>query len=158
MTTSRPSLDVVLLDVARTIARRGTCSRLHVGAVVAVDGRICATGYNGAPHGLPHCDHPPDESEPRAADAATCTTSVHAEANAVAFAARHGVSIEGATLYGTHTPCVHCAMLLVNAGIVRVVCATRYRSHAGVRVLAAARVGLCVLENGFIESWVGELD
>lgn len=157
MTTWRPSLDTVLLDVAHVIARRGTCSRLHVGAVVAVDGRICATGYNGAPHGLSHCDHPPDESEPRAADAATCTTSVHAEANAVAFAARHGVSIEGATLYGTHTPCVHCAMLLVNAGVVRVVCATRYRSDAGLRVLQDAGIGLWVTENGTLRSWIGEL-
>lgn len=72
----------------------------------------------------------------------------------MAFAARHGVSIQGATLYGTHTPCVHCAMLLVNAGIVRVVCATRYRSDAGVRVLQAAGVGLWVEDNGLLECYV----
>lgn len=147
-------MDAVLLDVARTMARRGTCSRLQVGAVVAVDGRICATGFNGSPHGLPHCDHPFSESLPRPSDASTCTTSVHAEANAVAFAARHGVPIQGATLYGTHTPCVHCAMLLVNAGIVRVVCATRYRSDSGVRVLRAAGVQLWVAEDGEVRSWI----
>lgn len=149
-------MDAVLLDVARTIARRGTCSRLRVGAVLAIDGRICSTGFNGSPHGLPHCDHPSNESLPRPSDASTCTTSVHAEANAVAFAARHGVSIQGATLYGTHTPCVHCAMLLVNAGIVRVVCATRYRSDAGVRVLLTAEVGLWVESDGTVECWIAE--
>jgi dCMP deaminase len=147
-------MDAVLLDVAVTIARRGTCSRLQVGAVLAVDGRICSTGFNGSPHGLPHCDHPFSESLPRPVDAATCLTSVHAEANAVAFAARHGVSIQGATLYCTHTPCVHCAMLLVNAGIVRVVCATRYRSDAGVHVLLEATVQLWIVENGSLEYYI----
>jgi dCMP deaminase len=141
-------MSAVLLDVAATMARRGTCSRLRVGAVLAVDGRICSTGFNGSPHGLPHCSHPVDEVYTE-----TCTTSVHAEANAVAFAARHGVSIQGATLYCTHTPCVHCAMLLVNAGIVRVTCATRYRSDAGVRVLQAASVELWIVENGSLELW-----
>lgn len=148
-------MDAVLLDVARVMAARGTCSRLRVGAVLAVSGRICATGYNGAPHGLPHCVHTFDESlNERPPDAPTCQTSVHAEANAVAFAARHGVSIQGTTLYGTHTPCVHCAMLLVNAGVVRVVCATRYRSDAGVRVLLDAGVQLWLAEDGTMEQWL----
>lgn len=147
-------MDAVLLDVARSMARRGTCSRLQVGAVLAVDGRICSTGFNGSPHGLSHCDHPFSELLPRPIDASTCTTSVHAEANAVAFAARHGVSIQRATLYCTHTPCVHCAMLLVNAGIVRVVCATRYRSDAGVRVLLEAEIALWVEDNGILECWI----
>lgn len=137
-------MDDVLLDVARVMSRRGTCTRLRVGAVLAVDGRICATGHNGAPSGLPHCSHPTDEPS----DVETCQTSVHAEANAVAFAARHGVSIAGATLYCTHTPCVHCAMLLVNAGISAVVCALRYRLSAGVDVLRSAGLELWVLEDG----------
>jgi dCMP deaminase len=144
MTTSRPSMDDVLLDVARVMAQRGTCTRLRTGAVVAVNGRICATGFNGSPHGLPHCVHPTDEPP----DHETCVTAVHAEANAVAFAARHGVSITGATLYVTHTPCVHCAMLLVNAGISTVVCLLRYRLNAGVDVLRQAGVELWVLKAG----------
>lgn len=142
-------MDAVLLETARVMATRGTCSRAHVGAVLAVDGRICATGFNGSPHGLPHCQHTDDEDP-----TVTCTTAVHAEANAVAFAARHGVSIQGATLYCTHTPCVHCAMLLVNTGIVRVVCATEYRDLTGVRVLASVGVGLYVESNGFMECWI----
>jgi dCMP deaminase len=141
---TRPSMDDVLLDVARVMAQRGTCTRLRVGAVLAVDGRICATGFNGAPHGLPHCRHV--GAEPPGYE--TCATSVHAEANAVAFAARHGVSIQGSTLYCTHTPCVHCAMLLVNAGISTVVCALRYRLRAGTDVLREAGVELWVVEAG----------
>lgn len=148
-------MDAVLLDVARTMSRRGTCSRLRVGAVLAVNGRICATGFNGSPHGLPHCDHPITElSIDGTPQVLACTTAVHAEANAVAFAARHGVPIQGSTLYGTHTPCVHCAMLLINAGIVRVVCATRYRSDAGVRVLLEAEIALWVEDNGSLECYV----
>lgn len=146
-------MDAVLLETARVMATRGTCSRAQVGAVLAVDGRICSTGFNGSPHGLPHCQHTDDEDF-----TVTCTTAVHAEANAVAFAARHGVLIQGTTLYCTHTPCVHCAMLLVNAGIVRVVCATEYRDLTGVRVLEAAHVELWVAESGQLVSWIGELD
>ena len=148
-------MDAVLLDVARTMARRGTCTRLRVGAVLAVDGRICSTGFNGSPHGLPHCTHTLGETFNALPDeVVTCQTSVHAEANAVAFAARHGVSIQGATLYVTHTPCIHCAMLLVNAGIVRVVCAARYRLSAGVDVLRLAKIDLWIYENDALECWV----
>lgn len=142
-------MDAVLLDVARVMSTRGTCTRTRVGAVLAVAGRICSTGHNGAPSGLPHCHHLVGEVYTE-----TCTTAVHAEANAVAFAARHGVSIQGATLYCTHTPCVHCAMLLVNAGIVRVVCATRYRSDAGIKVLQVAGVELWVVTDGSLECWI----
>lgn len=148
-TTERPSVDEVLVDVARAMARRGTCSRARVGAVLALDGRVCATGHNGAPRGFPHCDH---TGEPP--DAPTCPTAVHAEANALVFAARHGVSIQGATLYCTHTPCSSCAMLLVNAYVTRVVCAMRYRDPMGVHVLREAGVGLWVVENGTLECWI----
>jgi dCMP deaminase len=137
--TDRPSMDNVLLHVATIMALRGTCQRLRVGAVLAVDGRICATGFNGSPHGLPHCAHDADEV---AATGSRCVTSVHAEANAVAFAARHGVSIQRATLYCTDTPCVHCAMLLVNAGITRVVCRRWYHDGTGVDVLRSAGIEL----------------
>lgn len=146
--TSRPSLDVVLLDVAASIARRGTCSRARVGAVVAVDGRICSTGFNGAPHGLPHCAHGLGESfNVRPGDAPTCTTAVHAEANAVAFAARHGVSIQGATLYTTTSPCLPCAMLIVNAGITRVIYAVGYRNTDGVGLLRSADVVVASIDD-----------
>lgn len=123
----RPTRAEVLLTVAYTIAARSTCTRLHVGAVAAHDGRILATGYNGAPTGTPHCTHPPSE---------VCQRSVHAEANVVAYAARHGVSLHGAEVYATDSPCYTCACLLINAGVCAVVFHRRYRDDSGLRLLA----------------------
>lgn len=128
----RPTEDAMLLDVARVVATRATCGRLHVGAVLAREGRVLSTGYNGAPAGLPHCTlHAVGES---------CRRAVHAETNAIAFAARHGVPAAGATLYLTHSPCVGCAGLLVNAGVVEVVYDQPYRDPAGIDLLERAGV------------------
>jgi dCMP deaminase len=123
----------MLLDVAGTVARRSTCSHLAVGAVAARDGRILTTGYNGAPSGLPHCEH--EHETP-------CVNTVHAEANVIAFAARYGVATDGAHLHVTHAPCRGCAGLLVNAGIAAVTYATPFRSMAGVELLDAAGVAI----------------
>lgn len=130
---TRPSLDSTLIAVAHTWARRSTCSRLQVGAVLARDGRTLSTGYNGAPSGLGHCAH--DDDTP-------CAVSVHAEVNALVFAARHGVSTEGAGLYLTHSPCRACAGPIVNAGVREVVFAEAFRSLDGVAVLQAAGVAV----------------
>ena len=123
----RPTRTDVLLCIAYTIASRSTCTRLQVGAVAARDSRILVSGYNGAPAGTPHCTHPPTE---------VCTRSVHAEANLVAYAARHGVSLKGATIYCTDSPCYTCACLLVNTGIKQVVFHRQYRDDSGLRLLA----------------------
>lgn len=128
----RPSVESVLMQTAHAFSSRSTCSRLHVGAVLARDSRVIATGYNGAPAGMPHCRHQ-TAGEP-------CISAVHAEANAVAFAARHGIATDGATLYVTHSPCLECAKLLVNAGVARVIYATRYRLADGLRLLAICGV------------------
>lgn len=127
----RPSAERALLDMAVVAATRSTCSRLHVGAVLARDGRVLSTGYNGAPARRPHCVHRDDRP---------CRAAVHAETNAVAFAARHGVTVEGATLYLTHSPCLGCAGLLINSGVVEVVYLEHYRSDDGIRELTAAGV------------------
>lgn len=127
----RPSLDRTLLDVAAVMARRSTCARLQVGAVLAREGRVLSTGYNGTASGLPHCVCGPESP---------CGNTVHAEANAVAFAARHGVSALGSTLYVTHAPCADCAGLLVNCGIAAVVYRDPYRSRTGLDWLWAAGV------------------
>ena len=123
----RPTRAEVLLTVAYTVAARSTCTRLHVGALAAQDGRILSTGYNGAPAGTPHCSHPPTE---------VCQRSVHAEANVVAYAARHGVSLIGSEVYATDSPCYTCACLLINAGVRSVVFHRRYRDDSGLRLLA----------------------
>lgn len=140
------------MDTARLWAARSTCSRLHVGCVIARDSRILVTGYNGAPSGVEHCDHScscradqrkklKDGHLPQCKSKLPCTVSVHAEANAVSFAARYGMSLEGAMLYTTHTPCRPCSMLIVNAGIAAVVWDIDYMRDDGLQLLEAGKVG-----------------
>lgn len=148
-------MDQVLLAAAELMATRSTCSRAHNGALFALDGRILATGYNGRPRGMPHCVHAPGETSD-ADDSGTLVTgcdSVHAEANAVAFAARHGIALEASTLYVTSTPCLRCAQLAVNCGVVQVVARRAFRLHDGVDLLHAA--GVVVL---FLDAATGTLN
>jgi dCMP deaminase len=131
--------DSMLMDVARRFAMRSTCSRLNVGAVASREGRILSTGYNGAPSGMEHCHHEVvegmfDEVHPG------CKNAVHAEANAVAFAAKHGVPLLGAELHTTHSPCMTCAFLLINAGFSAVIYEKAYRDTEPLSVLKQAGV------------------
>ena len=135
MMEGRISRDEMLISVAHQVALRGTCSRLKVGAVLARSGRILSTGYNGAPSGMPHCEHPIREDS-----SSGCTISVHAETNAVAWAARCGVEVAGAELFCTDAPCLECAKVVINAGIIRVVFERPYRLTAGEDLLRAANV------------------
>jgi dCMP deaminase len=125
----RRSRDQMLMMMAEAASGRSTCSRLHVGAVVAVDGRVVSTGYNGAPAGLPHCDH--EHEVTGALGREHCLTAVHAEANAIVFAARHGAGINHAELFTTASPCPGCANLIINAGITRVVFMALYNNAVG---------------------------
>lgn len=131
------------MDLAHIMAERATCSRLHVGAVIARDGRPLVSGYNGAPKGMPHCEHPSPDDE-----GTGCKVSVHAEANAVAFAARWGIHVEGATLFTTHSPCLYCAQLLINCGLARVVYGCEYRDPAGLNLLVSAGLEVVDWRNG----------
>lgn len=133
MSIRRVTVDSVLMDMAKLWAKRSTCSRARVGAVVSIDGRVVTTGYNGAPAGMQHCNHDPKVDSP-------CTTAVHAEANCIAFAARHGVALNAATMHTTMMPCVPCAQLIVNAGIVRVVAWRPYRLSDGENLLREAGI------------------
>lgn len=99
---------------------------------------ILATGYNGAPAGLRHCDH----SAGGDMLAGHCARSTHAEQNAIVQAARHGISIEGATLYSTDNPCLTCAKLLINAGVVRIVYEQAYPDPLAAEMLSEAGVAL----------------
>jgi dCMP deaminase len=140
----RPSTDDILMRIAELWAMRSTCGGAQVGAVLARDGRVLSTGYNGAPAGMPHCSCVRYEVDP---EQEPCATSVHAEANVIAFAARYGLVTEGTTLYSTLMPCTTCAMLLLNAGVERVVAKRHYhRGHGGYDLLAAAGVLTLVLE------------
>lgn len=133
----RISREQMLMEMAGVVAQRGTCSRLQVGAVISRDGRVIVTGYNGAPAGLPHCDHSYDMP------LRGCDNAEHAERNAIAFAARYGLALEGAELDCTHAPCLNCARSIINAGITRVRYLHAYRKTEGEDLLRS--VGIEVL-------------
>ncbi len=141
----RPSWDEYFIEIARQVATRSTCLRRHVGAVIVRDKRILSTGYNGAPRGLPHCDVVGCLREklgiPSGQRQEICR-GLHAEQNAIIQAALHGVSIEGGTIYVTHQPCITCAKMIINAGIVRVVCADGYPDELARQMLEEAHIAL----------------
>lgn len=133
----RPSRSLMLLQFAALVATRSTCNRLPVGAVIARRGRVIMTGYNGPPSRMKHCNHPLEEL---GADY-SCRRAVHAERNAIDFAAREGgIATEGAELYLTHSPCFECAKDIIQAGIVAVYYGIEFRSLDGLDLLEEAEV------------------
>lgn len=131
--TVRPSWDQYFMEVANTISKRSTCDRGRSGCAIARDKHLLVTGYVGSPAGLPHCDDVGHQMKTVVHEDGSqtqhCVRTVHAEQNAIAQAAKLGVSINGATIYTRMTPCRVCAMLIINCGIHRVVCEKKY--HAG---------------------------
>ena len=126
----RPSWDEYFMEVCEAISKRATCDRGRSGCVIAKDKQLLVTGYVGAPAGLPHCDETGHLFKKMLHEDGSVTThcvrTVHAEQNAICQAAKLGISINGSTLYCRITPCRTCAMLIINCGIVRVVCQRRY--------------------------------
>ncbi len=124
MDWDRPSWDDYFLELTRVVAKRSTCLRRHVGAILVKDDRIIATGYNGAPQGLKHCLEAgclrEEMGVPSGVRYELCR-GVHAEQNAIINAARYGVSTMDAILYCTDQPCILCARMLINAGIKKVI-------------------------------------
>ena len=120
----RPSWDTYFIDITRLVATRSTCLRRQVGALVVKDKRILATGYNGAPRGLPHCLEVgclrAQMKIPRGERHELCR-GIHAEQNAIIQAATSGSSLAGADVYTTHYPCSLCMKMLVNASINRII-------------------------------------
>ena len=133
----------VFMSVAFSLARLGTCSRGSVGAVIVRDGRCISWGYNGAPPGLPHCEEV-NHGHPAQVDTTLpqngCRIATHAEANALSFAAKQGISTDGATVYMTVAPCSWCSRLLIAAGIKRVIYYDNYRDMRGIQWLKDAGV------------------
>jgi dCMP deaminase len=129
----RPTWDEYFMEIANTVSKRATCDRGRSGCVIAKDKQLLVTGYVGSPVGLPHCDDIGHQMKKmiHEDDSITqhCVRTVHAEQNAICQAAKLGIALEGATLYCRMTPCRTCAMLIINCGIVRVVCEKKY--HAG---------------------------
>ena len=121
---SRPSWDEYFIEITHLVAKRSTCLRRQVGAVIVKDKNILATGYNGAPSGVSHCLDVGCLREklhiPSGERHELCR-GLHAEQNAIIQAAKHGTSIEGSTLYCTTMPCIICSKMIINAGIRRIV-------------------------------------
>jgi len=130
---TRPEADEYFLKIASVVAERSTCRRHHVGAVAVRDKHILATGYNGAPSGLKDCLELGclrDELGIPSGTRHEICRGIHAEQNVIIQASLHGVSLEGSTVYCTHTPCILCAKMLVNAKIVRFVSYGRYNDDS----------------------------
>jgi dCMP deaminase len=129
----RPSWDEYFMEIARAVAKRATCDRGRSGCVIARDKQILVTGYVGAPKGLPHCDEVGHQMKMTTHEdghtSRHCVRTTHAEQNAIVQAAKLGISIDNGVLYCKMTPCTICAKMIINAGILRVVCEKRY--HAG---------------------------
>ena len=145
VTNDRPTWDEYFLEMAQVVSRRSTCLRRRVGALLVRDKRILATGYNGAPAGLPHCEQVGCRREqlgiPSGERQELCR-ALHAEQNAIIQAALHGVNTRGSVLYCTTQPCITCAKMLINAGVLRVVYSGDYADDMAMEMLAAAGVEL----------------
>ena len=134
----RPDWDTYFMEIAHVVATRANCSRRKVAAVVVSENRIISTGYNGTPRGVKNCF---EGGCPRCAGTAPSGSSleecicVHAEQNAICQAAYHGISLAGATLYVTISPCLTCAKMIINAGLQEVVYEHDYHFQKTVRDL-----------------------
>lgn len=141
----RPSWDEYFMELAEVVAKRSTCLRRNIGAVVVKDKRVLATGYNGAPTGLAHCSEVGCLRErlgiPSGERVEMCR-GLHAEQNALVQAVRYGISLEGAVIYCTNQPCVTCAKMLINAGIVKVIYKYPYPDKLAQDLLAESKVSV----------------
>ena len=148
-THQRPSWDEYFLDVAGLVARRSTCLRRNVGAILVKDKRILATGYNGAPAGLKHCLDigclRQKLNIPSGQRHELCR-GLHAEQNAIIQASLYGISVRGGILYVTNHPCIICAKMLINAGISEIVIADGYPDTMAMEFLKEARIKVRVLK------------
>jgi len=140
---TRPTWDEYFMEVTRVVARRSTCLRRQVGAIVVKDKRILSTGYNGAPSGLPHCLDVGclrDQQGIPSGERQELCLGLHAEQNAIIQASHHGTSMEGSTIYITLAPCVTCAKMIINAGIKKVIYSDTYSEQMAMDIFRRAGV------------------
>lgn len=152
MIANRPSWNEYFMTITRQVAERSTCRRAKVGAVIVRDKNILATGYNGAPSGMPHCLDAGcliyESKTPNGETEENCFRTIHAEMNAIAQAAKNGSSIKDASIYITHTPCIHCLKVLVNTGIKQIYYEAPYKLHTLEEILRATQVHMERVEIG----------
>ncbi|MFH0838819.1 MAG: cytidine/deoxycytidylate deaminase family protein [Candidatus Omnitrophota bacterium] len=146
---NRPDWDEYFLEIAHLVSRRSTCLRRYVGAVIVKDRHILATGYNGTPSGITHCEIVGCLREklkvPSGKRHELCR-GLHAEQNALLQAAYHGISVTDGILYSTTQPCIICAKMLINAGIREVVITNWYPDKLAKEFLDEAGISLRIIE------------
>ena len=147
--TVRPSWPEYFMAITRMVAKRSTCLRRSVGAILVKDKRILATGYNGAPAGLKHCAEVgclrENTSIPSGTRHELCR-GLHAEQNAIIQAAYHGIPINGAVLYCTNKPCVICSKMIINAGIKKIYYEEGYDDPLSDQMLNEANIEISRLQ------------
>jgi len=127
----KPSFDDIYMDLAENLSKRSHCVKMKVGAVLAKDTRIVSVGYNGPPSGTHNCDLEwPEEGCPRSSKG-SCSLALHAEENAILYAAKNKVDLQGATLYITLSPCLPCARMIFTSGIKKVYFLNSYAEYKG---------------------------
>lgn len=134
MSSTRPSFNEIYMDLASNLANRSHCVKIKVGAVLTKDTRIVSLGYNGPPAGTHNCDEQwPAVGCPRDSKG-SCSLALHAEQNAILYAAKNNVAIEGSTLYVTLSPCIACARIIFTTGIKKVYFLNSYAEYKGLAV------------------------
>jgi dCMP deaminase len=148
--SDRPSWETYFMDITMLVAKRSTCQRRAVGAVLVKDKRLLATGYNGAPSHLKHCldiGCLREELKVPSGEKHELCRGIHAEQNAIVQAAFHGVSIKGATLFCTNLPCSICAKMIINAGIDKIYFNEGYADSMSKEMLKEAGIELLKHDN-----------
>jgi len=146
----RPTWDAYFMDIAVLVAKRSTCLRRMVGALIVKDKRILTTGYNGAPSGIRHCVEIGclrETMKVASGQRHELCRGIHAEQNAIIQAAYHGVSIRNATLYCTNLPCSICTKMVINAGIGRIYYLEGYADELSEVMLAEAEIEVIQLKD-----------
>lgn len=140
---SRPSWNEYFMEITNLVAKRSTCRRRHVGAILVKDKRILATGYNGAPSGLPHCLDVGclrEQGRIPSGERHELCRGLHAEQNTIIQAAYHGVSIKDSILYCTNMPCSICLKMIISAGIGKIIYADGYPDELAERLLRESNI------------------
>ena len=141
----RPCWDDYYMDMLNIVKSRSTCLRRHVSAIIVKDNRILSTGYNGAPKGIQHCEETgclrAKLNVPSGERHELCR-GIHAEQNAIIQASVHGVSIDGAIIYISHSPCSMCSKMIINAGIKKIIFKGDYPDPLAIELLQGAKIEL----------------
>ncbi|MBW1643199.1 MAG: cytidine/deoxycytidylate deaminase family protein [Deltaproteobacteria bacterium] len=148
-TIIRPSWETYFMDIAMLVAKRSTCTRRSVGAVIVKDKRILSTGYNGAPSGVRHCIDTGclrEQLNIASGERHELCRGIHAEQNAIIQAAYHGVSIKEAVLFCTNLPCSICAKMIINAGIITIYYQNGYADQMSSDMMKEAGVDVLKLD------------